>query len=121
MEETLKELEDEKDNPTLKMVKRCPVSFLREVKEDGTEVFIGSLAIHTNVHGELMNPDGVDWENKKKWEEENNKLEAGDPRIIWCFGGKYCVGSPMTSDLYIYMYSVHFQTTLQQVIIARGS
>jgi len=86
VEETLKELEDEKDNSTLKTVKRCPVSFLREVKEDGTEVFIGSLAIATAMHGELMGPDGVDWENKKKREEENDKLEAGDPRIIWRFG-----------------------------------
>jgi len=86
VEETLKELENEKDNPTLKFVKLCPVTFLREVKEDGTEVFIGSLSITTAVNGELMGPDGVDWENKKKREEENNKLEAGDPRIIWCFG-----------------------------------
>lgn len=86
VEETLKELEEAKDNPTLRMVKECPVSFLREVKEDGTDVFIGSLTITTCVHGELMGPDGVDWENKKKREDENNSLKAGDPRIVWCFG-----------------------------------
>jgi len=86
VEETLKELENVKDDSTLKIVKRCPVSFLREVNEDGTDVFIGSITITTAVHGELMGPDGVDWENKKKREEENNSLEVGDPRIIWCFG-----------------------------------
>jgi hypothetical protein len=89
--EILKELEDAKDDPTLKIVKDCPVSFLREVKEDGTEVIIGSLGISTCLHGELMGPDGVDWENKKKREDENNSLKAGDPRIIWSFGGKHWV------------------------------
>jgi RimJ/RimL family protein N-acetyltransferase len=88
VEKTLKELEDAKDDPTLRIVKECPVSFLREIKEDGTDVFIGSLAITPSVYGELMGPDGVDWENKKKRENENDSLKAGDPRIIWCFGGK---------------------------------
>jgi len=85
-EETLKELEDAKDDPTLKIVKECPVSYLREVKDDGSEVFIGSLAINTSIYGELMGPDGVDWENKKKREDENNSLKVGDPRIVWCLG-----------------------------------
>jgi len=82
-EETLKELEDAK---ALKFVKECPVSYLREVKEDGSDVFIGSLGINRCVYGEFMGPDGVDWENKKKLEDENNSLEAGDTRIVWCFG-----------------------------------
>ncbi|KAF8808010.1 acyl-CoA N-acyltransferase [Phlegmacium glaucopus] len=86
VEETLKELEDAKDEPTLKFVNRCPVTFLREVKEDGTDIFIGSIDMTTCVHGELMGPDGVDWENKEKREKENNSLELGDPRKIWCFG-----------------------------------
>ena len=87
-EETLKELEDAKDDPTLKIVKGCPVSCLREIKEDGSDVFIGSLNITTCLYGELMGPNGVDWENKKKLEDENNSLKAGDPRIVWRFGGK---------------------------------
>ena len=88
-EETLKELEDAKDDPKLKIVKECPVSCLREIKEDGSDVFIGDLTIKTCVYGELMCPDGVvDWENKKKQEDENNSLEVGDARIVWCLGGK---------------------------------
>jgi len=86
VEETLKELEDAKDDPILKIVKECPVSYLREVKEDGSDVFIGSLAVTTCLYGELMGPDGVDWENKKKLEDENNSLKAGDARIVWSFG-----------------------------------
>ena len=85
-EQTFKELDDAKDNP--KFVKECPVSFLREVKEDGSDIFIGVLGINPSVYGELMGPDGVNWENKKKLEEENNSLKTGDARIIWCFGGK---------------------------------
>ena len=110
-EETLKELEDAKDNPTLKMVKRCPVSYLREVKEDGTDIFIGSLSITTSINGELIGPDGVDWENKKKREEENNSLEAGDPRIIWCFGGKQTRSRVLSLTFYL-------QITSRLVIIA---
>jgi hypothetical protein len=87
-EEILKELEDAKDDPTPKIVKECPFSYLREVKDDGSEVFIGSLEINACKFGEVMGPDGVDWENKKKREDENNSLKAGDARIVWCFGGK---------------------------------
>ena len=87
-EETFRELEDAKDDPELKIVKECPVSYLREVKEDGSDVFIGVLDINTCIYGEVMGPDGVDWENKKKLEDENNSLKVGDARIVWCFGGK---------------------------------
>ena len=66
------------------------MTFLREVQEDGTEVLIGSLDIRPCIHGELMGPEseGVNWENKKKREEENANLEVGNPRIVWCFGGE---------------------------------
>jgi len=83
-EQTLKELEDAKDEP--KFVKECPVSFLREVRDDGSDIFIGILDINPCVYGEFMGPDGVNWENKKKLEDENNSLKTGDTRIIWCFG-----------------------------------
>jgi hypothetical protein len=106
-EETLKELEDAKDDPTLKIVKGCPVSFLREVKEDGSDVFIGSLDITTCLYGEVMGPDGVvDWENKKKLEDENKSLEAGDAQIVWCFKGK-----PSSTCIVRHSISIHHQIT----------
>ena len=116
-EQTLKELEDAKDDPTLKIVKECPVSYLREVKEDGSDIFIGSLNISTCLYGELMGPDGVDWEIKKKLEDENNSLKAGDARIIWCFGGKPCQCLNWIKQL----ISIDYQIILPQVIIAKGS
>ena len=84
----LKKLEDAKDESTLKIIKLSRVSLLREVKDDRTDIFICVLSINPSCHGELMDPDGVDWQNKKKREAENNSLEAGDPRIIWGFSGK---------------------------------
>ena len=87
-DEIMKELEDARDDQTLKIVRECPVRYLREVKEDGSDIFIGSLDITTCLYGEVMGPDGVDWENKKKREDENNSLKTGDSRIVWCFGGK---------------------------------
>ena len=93
------------------MVKRCRVNFLGEVKEDGTDIFIGSLAMTTSVNGELIGPDGVDWENKKKREEENNSLEAGDPRIIWWFRSKQTRSRVLSLTFYL-------QITSRLVIIA---
>ena len=115
MEKILKELEDAKDDLTLKIVKQCPVTFLREVKEGGTDIFIGSLTITPCIHGELMGPDGVDWENKKKREDENNNLKAGDPRILWCFGGKQWLTGSVRR-----LISIHRQITWRQVTIAKG-
>ncbi|KAF9486333.1 hypothetical protein BDN70DRAFT_869824 [Pholiota conissans] len=82
----LKQLDDAKSLPDLIVPDNCPVRYLREVKENGSEVFIGDLGMMRCMHGELMGPDGVDWENKKKLEEENNDIPVGDPRIIWSIG-----------------------------------
>ncbi|KAF8973494.1 hypothetical protein BDZ97DRAFT_1900337 [Flammula alnicola] len=84
--EVLKQLEDAKDEPEPIIVGGCPVRFLREVKKDGTEVFIGDLGVMRCIHGELMDPDGVNWTNKEKREEENNNIPVGDPNIIWSMG-----------------------------------
>ena len=81
-------LESARDDPQLLFVDGCPVRFLREVKDDGTEVFIGDIGMFRCPYGELMGPSGVDWEGKAKYEEENNKLPAGDPGIVWSIGGK---------------------------------
>ena len=115
-EEIMKELEDAKYDPTLKIVKECPVSYFREVKEDGSDVLIGSLAVTTCLYGEVMGPDGVDWENKKKQEDENNSLKTGDPRIVWCFGG---IIKPWLTCI-MQLISIHYQIIWLQVIMAKG-
>lgn len=61
---------------------------LREVKADGTDKFIGDLGVMRYRNGELMGTDGVDWDNKKLREEENNSLAVGDPKILWSMGSE---------------------------------
>lgn len=88
----LKELEDAKDEQELITVGRCPVQSLRELKEDGSDIFIGDISLVRCMHGELMGPagpDGVDWDNKVSREESNNQIPNGDPQIIWSFGGAW--------------------------------
>ena len=62
--------------------------YLREVKDDGTDIFIGDLGVMRCAHGELMGSGAVDWANKEALEERNNSIAVGDPSIIWSMGGK---------------------------------
>ena len=66
----------------------CPVRFLREIREDGSELFIGDVGIIRGNHGEVVGLDGLDWDNKAKYEAENKALPVGDARIVWSIGGK---------------------------------
>jgi len=84
----LQQLEDAKDIPTPITVGHCPVRSLREVKDDGTDIFIGDLGVMRCAHGELMGSGVVDWANKEALEERNNSIAVGDPSIIWSMGGK---------------------------------
>jgi len=65
-DQVLRDLEDARDEPTPIIVGHCPVRYIREVKEDGTDMFLGDLGIVRCLHGELMGPDGVDWGKNKK-------------------------------------------------------
>ena len=88
----LRELEEGRDKPEPKTVGDCPVRYIREVQEDGTDIFIGDASFVRSISGELMGTEGpekIDWENKQKREEENNKLPVGDPNILWSFGGTF--------------------------------
>ena len=90
--DVLKQLEDAKDEQELITVGRCPVQALRELKEDGSEIFLGDISLVRCMHGELMGaagPDDVDWDNKTNNEESNNQIPNGDPKIVWSFGGTW--------------------------------
>jgi len=84
----LQQLEDAKDNPTLITVGDCPVRSLREVKDDGTDIYIGDLEVMRCMRGELMGQGAVDWANKDALEERNNSIAVGHPSIIWSMGGR---------------------------------
>ncbi|KDR85590.1 hypothetical protein GALMADRAFT_372482 [Galerina marginata CBS 339.88] len=85
-EAVLKELNEAQGSDTLKIVDRAPISYIREVQEDGTDIFLGNLSIGRCMHAELMDTDSIDWEHKAEKDAANKKLGVGDPSIVWSFG-----------------------------------
>ncbi|RXW24536.1 hypothetical protein EST38_g1314 [Candolleomyces aberdarensis] len=91
-EAVLKQLEEARDQPELITVDHCPVSILRKVNEDGSQIFIGAVDIIRYGGGEVVisadNPGVYTLDVEKK--EENTKINMerapGDPEIIWDFG-----------------------------------
>lgn len=66
----------------LKLVEGCPVRTLREVQEDGTDLFLGDIGCDRCGY-----PDVVDEEEKARLVAANNQLPLGDSDIVWCIGG----------------------------------
>lgn len=62
-------------------VNGCPVRSIREVQEDGSDVFIGDIGIMREF------PDSP-WIFGK--EPDNGTKEVGDPTILWTIGGNLC-------------------------------
>jgi len=113
-EAILQELEGAKDASELLLVGSCPVRAIREVKEDGSDVFIGDIGVTRCAHGELMGLNGIDWEKKAMLEGKNNDLPVGDPNIIWSFGGELYIQEPNSS-------SSPYQTSSPLLITVRAS
>ncbi|KAJ3978110.1 acyl-CoA N-acyltransferase [Lentinula raphanica] len=90
IEETLQELKDAEGDDNLKLVGGCPVRYIREVKEDGTDLLIGDIDLRRCETMELA--PGVNNESEL-WEESpkllgvaNMQRENGDPEILWSLG-----------------------------------
>ena len=84
-------MENFRDDATVKVVGEFPVRAIREVQEDGTDLYIGDIGISRCGYGELISLNGVDWENASERKRINDSLELGDPRILWAIGGTYQV------------------------------
>ncbi|KAF9055982.1 hypothetical protein BJ165DRAFT_1398744 [Panaeolus papilionaceus] len=80
----LAELNIAQGSDILKTVNDCPLASIREIQEDGTDVYIGNLQIDRCFNDELLDAELPGWEklSKKAIEE----LEVGDTRIIWTIG-----------------------------------
>ncbi|EPT01563.1 hypothetical protein FOMPIDRAFT_1059740 [Fomitopsis schrenkii] len=76
----LAELKQQHPDAPLKLVGGCPVHYIREVADDGTETFIGDLFIH-RCH---FPHDGAQQTALRA--EENAARPVGDPAIVWCVG-----------------------------------
>ncbi|KAI0375125.1 acyl-CoA N-acyltransferase [Pilatotrama ljubarskyi] len=68
------------DEPPV-LVSACPVRSLREVLEDGTDLFLGDIALVRERW-----PDVADDEEKDRLAKPNAEKPVGDPEIIWCIG-----------------------------------
>lgn len=65
------------------LVEGCPVTTLREKKEDGTDIMLGDIGIHRCTF-----PGTEDPEERARLTRENAERKLGDPDIVWCVGGE---------------------------------
>lgn len=66
----------------------CPVNAIREMKEDGTQVFLGSIGVFRGSFSHLEIS-----EEMSRLKEENLQREAGDPGIVWAIGGTWAIST----------------------------
>jgi len=79
----LKDLHDAGDNNQAPIFsKGCPVRSLREIKEDGSDLFIGDIGIDRAKRFSYLR----DTESEAQKDKHNMSLPAGDPEIIWDIG-----------------------------------
>lgn len=86
----LSKLDAARDAPELITVNACPVRAIREVKENGEEIYLGDVGIDRCMDGKLLALSAgaqADDEQAARYQEENCGRSAGDPKIIWDFGG----------------------------------
>ncbi|XP_006462275.1 hypothetical protein AGABI2DRAFT_71320 [Agaricus bisporus var. bisporus H97] len=62
-----------------RILTQCPVRFLREIQEDGSELFVGDIGFLRCSEVTLL-------EDPKHDNETNMKLPIGDPDIVWTIG-----------------------------------
>ena len=67
----------------------APVSVIREVQEDGSEVFIGNLDFSRFAWMSLVINQGVETEETERIQKENDERQAGDPDLAWNLGCMY--------------------------------
>jgi hypothetical protein len=58
-----------------------PITVIRKMNSDGTGVFIGNIGIRRREFFSIQNEV-----ERKRAKDENDALEAGDPRIVWEIG-----------------------------------
>ncbi len=84
--DALKELEDvhaADPSGVNHFVGSCPVKVIREVKEDGTQVYIGEFGVRRHDFFYVR-----DIEKREALVGENSRRVVGDPEMIWSIGSK---------------------------------
>lgn len=86
LESTLKEAEkilQQLEETQGGFVEGCPVRILREVKENGEEVFLGDCEIGKWGFDDILDPG-----ERGRLKSENEKRGPGNPETIWGIGGE---------------------------------
>jgi hypothetical protein len=78
-DEVVGELQSTPDGP----FSGCPVRHIREVQEDGSEVFIGDVVLGRSGFTHVL-----DAEERSRLVAENNARAVGDPDVVWNVGCK---------------------------------
>ncbi|EIN13848.1 hypothetical protein PUNSTDRAFT_56310 [Punctularia strigosozonata HHB-11173 SS5] len=83
--EELREVDSRDPEAPLRIVGHCPVRILREVKEDGSDEFLGDCALTR-----LRYPTILDSKERERLIKANEDRPVGDPEIIWDVGDYIC-------------------------------
>ncbi|KAJ3575239.1 hypothetical protein NP233_g1228 [Leucocoprinus birnbaumii] len=76
----IQELSDAGEEHKPLVLSQCPVRFLREIQEDGSDVFLGDISIDRCAEVEDL------MENTRVTNTANLSLPPGHPEIIWTIG-----------------------------------
>ncbi|KAH8100035.1 hypothetical protein BXZ70DRAFT_200555 [Cristinia sonorae] len=82
----IKELEEAFPDGPLQWVSGCPVNALREVKEDGTQVYIGDIGMRRDRFMHAGEGEFGEGDEQRRLEAENAALPNGDENILWSMG-----------------------------------
>ncbi|KAG5716468.1 hypothetical protein E4T56_gene15102 [Termitomyces sp. T112] len=87
-DDVLKKLNAARDEPDAILLNDCPIRNIRELKEDGSDVFLGDIGISRVVEGKFLVPaeEDASEETKAKYKAANDALPLGDPDIAWTVG-----------------------------------
>ncbi|KAJ7146313.1 acyl-CoA N-acyltransferase [Mycena epipterygia] len=105
-DQLLAELEAARDEPTPKIVDGCPVGIIREVREDGTDVYLGDVSF-------VLSKQSWELEGTGRVSQETPRRDPSDPDV-WSLGD-YLAPSHHRQGI----MSDAFQTLLRQWAIPR--
>jgi hypothetical protein len=77
-----------RDKAELIIVDHCPLRAIREVLENGEDVYLGDIGCTRLRDGKLLAPPGVEVDDElaAHCARENAQREPGDPDIVWTIG-----------------------------------
>ncbi|KAI0361484.1 hypothetical protein OH77DRAFT_1492525 [Trametes cingulata] len=77
----LRVAEEEQPRGPFAAVSGCPVSCLRGMNDDGTDVYLGAIEF-----SRCNFPDVRDKAEQERLTSRNESRKTGDPEIVWCIG-----------------------------------